>query len=59
MSFTPLTIDFRMLTTIIDQQIAFILQRRLLEAYQDFGKAFAKSCSQEEMAASIPVTVSL
>ena len=48
-----------MLTTIIDQQIAFILQRRLLEAYQDFGKAFAKSCSQEEMAASIPVTVSL
>jgi hypothetical protein len=28
-----------------------------LEAFEDFGKDYVKSCSQEEMAASHPVTV--
>jgi hypothetical protein len=34
-----------------------MLQRRLLEAFEDFRKDFLTSCSQEETAADIPVTV--
>jgi len=34
-----------------------MLERRILDAFEDFGKDFLKSCSQEELAASIPVTV--
>jgi hypothetical protein len=40
-----------------DQQISLTLQRRLIEAFEDFSKDVLKACSYEPAAASIPVTV--
>jgi len=40
-----------------DHQISRMLQRKILDAFEDFGKDFVKSCSHEELTASIPVTV--
>ena len=40
-----------------DQQISLILQRTLIDAFGDFSKEIRKFCSQEEDAASIPLTV--
>lgn len=40
-----------------DHQISRMLERQILDGFEDFGKDFVKSCSQEELAASIPVTV--
>lgn len=40
-----------------DQQISLTLQRRLIEAFEDFSKDILKACSYEPAAASIPVTV--
>jgi len=34
-----------------------MLQRRFLEAFQQYSRDFQKSCSKEEAAASIPVEV--
>ena len=42
---------------IIDQQISLILQRRLIDAFEGFAKELRRFCSQEEAAASIPLTV--
>ena len=43
----------------IDQQISLILQRRLIDAFEGFSKELRKFCSQEEAAASIPLTVGI
>ena len=40
-----------------DQQTAYMLERRFVEAFQNFNKDFLKSCSKEEEAANIPLTV--
>ena len=40
-----------------DHQVARILQRRFLEAFEYYRKDFLTSCSQEGTAADIPVTV--
>lgn len=41
----------------LDQQISLTLQRRVVDAFEDFSKGVLKSCSYEPSAASIPVTV--
>lgn len=46
-----------MLLNETDQQISLTLQRRLIDAFEAFSKDLLKSCSYEEAAASIPVTV--
>lgn len=40
-----------------DQQIAFILRRQLLDAFQDFTSEILEACKYEPAAANIPVTV--
>jgi len=35
-----------------------MLERRFIEAFQQYSKDFQKSCSKEEAAASIPLEVS-
>jgi hypothetical protein len=40
-----------------DQPISLTLQRRLIEAFEDFSKDVLSACSYEPAAASIPVTV--
>ena len=42
-----------------DQQTSRLLQRQFLEAFENFGKDFVKSCSQEENAASLPLAVNI
>lgn len=43
--------------SLTDQQISLTLQRRLIEAFEDFSKDVLAACSYEPAAASIPVTV--
>jgi hypothetical protein len=41
----------------LDHQTKSMLQRRIMDAFDDFSKDWLKSCSQLEEASNIPVSV--
>ena len=43
--------------TFLDQQISLIIQRRLMDAFEDFQKDILTTCELEEAAGTLPLQV--